>query len=282
MERDGKNDASQVSLLAALSIALRPLATCLLNAGVSYRQLAELCKTAFVLAAIENFGARGRPTNTSRVAAMTGISRKEVRRIREAGLGSASSTGHCAHPPSDVLRAWYTDPEFIDEAGNPRELAYKGPGPTFSSLVRKVGGDIPPGAMRAELRRAQAISETDAGQMRPVKRYFIPATPNARLVEGIRYGMAGLLGTIAYNSDPRAGSRKRLQRVVESRSVSRERLDELQDEIEARLTEFSQEIDDLLTRAEQSAPNSSASTADQMVGAGLYFFVDEDPGREPP
>ena len=75
--------ASQSSILTALLYALRPIARILLRAGVSYREFSEISKQAFVDVATSDFGIRGRPTNISRVAVMTGLTRKEVKRVRE-------------------------------------------------------------------------------------------------------------------------------------------------------------------------------------------------------
>ena len=61
---------------------LQPLARLFLHFGISYREYCELSKTAFVAVAAEDFGVHGRPTNASRIAAMTGLTRKDIGRIR--------------------------------------------------------------------------------------------------------------------------------------------------------------------------------------------------------
>ena len=72
----------QRQILGAILLVLKPLARALLRAGVGYREFSEIAKTAFVETATVDYGLRGRPTNISRVAVMTGLTRKEVRRIR--------------------------------------------------------------------------------------------------------------------------------------------------------------------------------------------------------
>ena len=73
----------QRQILGAFLIALRPMARILLKFGIGFREFSEVMKTAFVDVATRDFGLRGRPTNISRVAVMTGLTRKEVRRLRE-------------------------------------------------------------------------------------------------------------------------------------------------------------------------------------------------------
>ena len=68
----------QRQILNALLVALRPLARALLRAGIGYREFAEISKSAFVDIATKDYGLRGRPTNISRVAVMTGLEAAEV------------------------------------------------------------------------------------------------------------------------------------------------------------------------------------------------------------
>ena len=87
-------DTIQRQILSALLIALRPLARALLRAGIGFREFEEISKTAFVDIATKDFGIRGRPTNISRVAVMTGLTRKEVRRLRDkASAGEETVVG---------------------------------------------------------------------------------------------------------------------------------------------------------------------------------------------
>ncbi|MFQ5549243.1 MAG: DUF6502 family protein, partial [Woeseia sp.] len=68
-------DKIQRQILDALLVAIRPLARALLRVGIGYREFAEISKAAFVDIATKDYGLRGRPTNISRVAVMTGLTR---------------------------------------------------------------------------------------------------------------------------------------------------------------------------------------------------------------
>jgi hypothetical protein len=76
-------DTAKNNVLSALLKALRPIARFLMKSGIGYREFAEISKSAFVDVATSDYGLRGRPTNISRVAVMTGLTRKEVKRLRE-------------------------------------------------------------------------------------------------------------------------------------------------------------------------------------------------------
>jgi len=140
---------------------LQPLARLFLHFGVSYREFCELSKVAFVVVASDDFGVHGRPTNASRIAAMTGLTRKDVGQIRlKIESGDASQTNRQS-PINEVLSAWFSTDEFLDARGQPRRLPLKGESASFESLVRQFAGDIPEGALRKELLRIEAIELVD-------------------------------------------------------------------------------------------------------------------------
>ena len=62
---------------------LLPVVRFLLRNGVTWDEFGELSKGAFVKVARDDYGIEGRPTNNSRVAMLTGLSRREVARVRD-------------------------------------------------------------------------------------------------------------------------------------------------------------------------------------------------------
>ena len=126
-------DSIQRQILGALLLVLRPLARALLKAGVGYREFAEISKTAFVEIATRDYGLRGRPTNISRVAVMTGLTRKEVRRLRDKTESGQETLVVRSTPMSIILHRWYTDEEFLTSKGEPRQLPFEGQSSSFTS-----------------------------------------------------------------------------------------------------------------------------------------------------
>jgi hypothetical protein len=187
MSRAEKGGGEQSRLRAALLGVLRPLAAMLLRFGIGYRDFAEVAKAAFVDAATAEFGVRGRPTNISRVAAMTGLTRKEVRRLR--ATAAAEPAPEPGTVPADVLHRWYTDPRYAGAAGVPRDLPFEGEVPSFAALVRECAGDLPAGAVRAELRRIGALVETPAGDLRATRRDVVPPSALDAMLEGFATGL---------------------------------------------------------------------------------------------
>ena len=136
---------------------LQPLARIFLRFGRGYREFSELSKAAFVAVAAEDYGVHGRPTNVSRIAAMTGLTRKEVSRIRKRIDECKAAVTDRGTPLREVLSAWRLSDEFRGENGEPAILPLTGKRGSFQSLVRQFAGDIPEGAMRKELQRIGAV-----------------------------------------------------------------------------------------------------------------------------
>jgi hypothetical protein len=155
---------------------LRPIARIFLRFGIGYREYCELSKTAFIAVAAEDFGVHGRPTNASRIAAMTGLTRKEVGRIRKKiERGEELSVDHRSST-NEVLAAWQSVDEFCDQQGQPKPLPVSGERGSLEALIRQFAGDIPQGAMRKELQRINAIEMTgDRVRLHPEWRATVEA-----------------------------------------------------------------------------------------------------------
>lgn len=170
-----------------------------MRAGLTYTQFDEVARRAFVAEALQDGDGR-RTTNTSRVAVRTGLSRKEVARVRLAmSQGEILTSTYHIGRPARALQIWHTDPEFLDESGQPLDLAFDDEEPSFTSLVKRVGGDVPAGAVRAELLSAGGMVELGNGRFRVQKRHFIPAAFNEDLIVGFAFIVAPLLETMRHN-----------------------------------------------------------------------------------
>ena len=189
-----RNDTLNGAFLAVL----KPLARLFLRYGRGIREFTELAKTAFVEVASEDYGVGGRPTNASRVAAMTGVTRREVRRLRaKIANGGGSSVEHRT-PVRDVVSAWRTDPEFLDEAGKPAVLPLGGARGSFQVLVKRYSGDIPPGAMRKELERTAGVEAVGDALRLPDAAPGDPTRERALAAE-LLAGPCPLLNAVARN-----------------------------------------------------------------------------------
>lgn len=267
-------DTAQREILQALLVALRPLARALLRAGIGYREFEEISKTAFVDVSTRDYGLRGRPTNISRVAVMTGLTRKEVRRIREKSESGEETLVVRSTPMSLILHRWYTEKEYLAKSGTPRDLPFDGEGATFSTLVRKFGGDIPPGAMRTELKRIKAVEELDDGTLRVLKRNVSDLGVHDRIINGLANQLYAATLTLANNVWREDGDDAWIQRTAATSCVRNSDLPRIRRITAERLSDFIWSIDDLFA-AYETLYDADSEKSEKAVGIGVFYFEED-------
>jgi hypothetical protein len=264
----------QERLLQALARCIRPIASLLLGAGIRYEQFEDVAKRAFVAEALGEPDLRGRTINTSRIAVRTGLSRKEVSRLKQVLDGAvmvSATTDHIVRP-ARVLQLWHSDSRFLEANGNPVDLPFDQESPSFSDLARLVGGDIPAGALRAELLAAGGIQELPNGKLRVEKRFFIPSALDEDLIVGFAMIVAPMLETLKHNlTNPDDAF---IQRVAYSDHLPASEVAALKQLSYTRSAELIQSIDEWISLREIDVQSKLASG--RRVGVGVFYF-DNDP-----
>lgn len=126
--------------LAALLDALAPV---LITLDITPSRLAQMARASFVKASARKaqMKSSGRP-HFARIAALTGLSRSEVKR-----LISSNYKIECSDPDNSpralrVLHGWRNSPTY-SKSGTPKPLKIVGRSPSFQSLCKTYSGDIP-------------------------------------------------------------------------------------------------------------------------------------------
>lgn len=104
---------------------LTPIIRVLSAIGFSYRDFAETAKTVYVEVAMAEDRRRARKTSLSRVALISGITRREAARLRDVVAAEPTTYADPATSISNLVHAWNTDPRY-SEQGSPRELPLEG------------------------------------------------------------------------------------------------------------------------------------------------------------
>lgn len=73
----------QLALVGAVEKILRPMVRVLLTHGLTYTWLTGLLKPIFVEVAMRDFHVPGKAQTDSRITLLTGVHRKDVKRLRE-------------------------------------------------------------------------------------------------------------------------------------------------------------------------------------------------------
>ena len=198
------NDKHLKPLSTTVLRLLRPLVRILLRNGVSYSTFSDFVKWVYVDVAGKEFGIKGRKQSTSRVSVITGLSRKEVTRMRQLPRPDDHVSAEKYNRAARVIAAWRRESDFLDTQGKPASLPIAGPGVTFSELVKRFSGDVPVRATLDELIRVGAVERLEDGRVSLLTRTYIPESSDADKLHILGTDVAHLISTIDHNlrSDP--------------------------------------------------------------------------------
>ncbi len=145
------------ALIAALRRALRPLARLLLDHQLTLPFVVGLFKEVLVEVAARDFAGPDGSATDSRITLLTGVHRKDVRRLRRPA--QPHEPPRAVSLAALVVARWQADERFLDEQGQPRVLPRAGvERPSFESLVDEVSGqDVRPAAVLQELQRLGVV-----------------------------------------------------------------------------------------------------------------------------
>lgn len=262
------------ALLAAYRHLLTPLVRILLRNGISYLEFAEIARQVFVDVAGRDFTLPKRKISLSRIAIMTGLSRKEVARLAREGVQTARVTRDSElSRVGRVLQGWYTDSDFTGPYGVPLDLKFDDvPRRTsFSELVRRYSGDMPARAMLDELLRVGAARiEQDSGLIRVLTRSYIPEKLAAESIRYFAEATHGFIDTLDVNLRKIGPGKGRFERRVLADDGLRESdLAEFDGFIRDRGQQFLVEVDDWISM--RPKPQAGDTRVDTAVG--IYHYI---------
>ena len=131
-------------VVQAIRGILRPLVRFMLSQGLTYTILTDLLKSIYVEVALNEFKLEKKRQTDSRVSLLTGVHRKDVKRLSEMLEADAP-------PPENVtlgaqlVAKWVGQPPYVDQKGRPISLARSakaGGEKSFEALVASVSKDI--------------------------------------------------------------------------------------------------------------------------------------------
>jgi hypothetical protein len=271
------NESIIKPLSAAVLRLFRPLVRILLINGVSYRTFADFAKWVYVDVATKEFGIKGRKQSTSRVSVITGLSRKEVKRVRELPRPDDSASVERYNRAARVIAAWRRESDFLDAEGNPTPLPLEGPGATFSELVKRFSGDMPSRAVLDELIRVGAVGRLEDDRVCLLVRAYVPESSEADKLHILGTDVGHLISTIDHNlrADP---SGLLFQRKVSYDNLPDEVLPEFLELSSIRAQALLEKFDKWLAQRDRDVTLSVKGTGRNRAGLGIYYF--EEPYTE--
>ena len=265
----------QQALSGAILKLLRPLVRLLLRNGVPFAGFAEMAKQVYVEVARDNFNLPEKKQTISRVATITGLTRKEVQRINTLDSNPDTEFIERHHRAARVVSGWVRDSAYLDNVGNPRLLAFSDEPSSFCDLVKTFSGDIPPHAILDELLRVGVVERIEDGRVRLLSRAYIPKTGDAEKLGILGTDVAGLIATIEHNIQS-AGQDPFFQRKVFYDNMPVEASTELRALLEIQGQQFMEVMDRWMSEHDRDVNPNVTGTGRKASGVGLYYFEDNN------
>jgi hypothetical protein len=188
----------QDTLNASVRRLLQPLVRILLRNGVAYGTLAGIIRQVYVDVAFRDFAPQGKKQTVSRVSALTGLTRKEVKRLLEADPHAASDGQARYSRAVRVISGWLHDARFHGASGKPAILPMDGGENSFALLVKEYSGDIPTRAMLTMLEEGGTVA-VSRDRVRLVRHAYVPGGDAIEKIRILGSDVYELISTIDHN-----------------------------------------------------------------------------------
>ncbi len=268
--RSEKPDPIRKATISALTHVIDHLVELMFDTGVTVQEFNHLLRNRAVQVAAGRVSRESGRCSKSRVAIMTGLPRSEVTRILGL-IHSESEISYRQHPARRVLAAWYDNPSFLTDSGEPAVLPIFGKRRSFEHLVAMHGAGIPVRAMLDELTQINAVERLADQKVTAISRVPISTglTPNALAAVGERCG--DLLRTLTKNV------RRHLPALFEATALAPDADPEMVPILRRELAEqgasFINGAHSLLKRSRSKRGGTSTiSTAKCRLGVTVYYF----------
>jgi Family of unknown function (DUF6502) len=262
-------------VLASLLTLLRPLVRFLLARGISFDSFVEVSKRAFIGVAEKDFGIPGKRQTDSRISVLTGLTRKEVARIRDQAEPLSVVADQQFNRAARVVSGWVRDFAPGKKAkAKEMTLAFDGTERSFTELVRRYSGDMPVQSVLDELIRAGTVTRQADGAVRLLNRTYLAAKDEVGKVALLGSDTRDLIATISHNLDAPA-SETYFQRKTSYNNLPARALNQIREALREDGQAFLERYDRAL--AEQDRDMNSAVRGDGRKRAviGLYYYEED-------
>ena len=265
----------KTKLSRALVAMLRPLIRLCLRHEVTNAELAELVRLTYVEVAYDSYNIPNVEMTLSRAAVLTGMSRKEIARLKELAENNDALAKQRPNKAQQVVHGWLNDEEFTDNNSLPLTLPIKNKKDgveycSFMALVKRHGGDVTFGAILDELNHIGVTEQPDENTVALVNYAYVPYKDDIDQVRVVATSVSDLFDTGLHNIESDAGDKRFQRQVIYSH------IDEtLVDEIQQTASEKGQELLEFLSKQMAQAKKKSASIKNgkpKRIGLGMYYF----------
>jgi Family of unknown function (DUF6502) len=267
-------------LLESLRRILRPLVRLLISRSLTFQWAANVLRGVYVDVALREFPVDGKRQTDSRITLLTGVHRKDVKRLRSPARAGGVPP-RAASLGTQLIARWTALPEYLDAQGAPRplaRLATAGDEHSFESLVRSINTDIRPRVVLDEWLRLGLVRVDERDRVCLDVQAFIPSEGSDEMAYFFGRNLHDHVAAAVHNmlGEPEPF----LDRSVNYNNLSRASLTELTELGRRRAMEVLQDVNARALQLQQR--DAGAPEASLRFNLGIYLFnEDQAPADEP-
>jgi len=252
-------------LLAVVRKAMRPIVRLLLKYQVTYPVLMPVIKQLYVEIADQEFPIEGKKQTESRLSLLTGIHRKEIKRLRQ--LSSDDDQAPTSISLGGQMVAFWISTPGYQKKGVPLPLPKQSTSPSdisFETLVETVGHqDIRPRAVLDEWLRLGVVRLNSDDKVELCQEAFIPTAGQDEKLFYWGRNIADHITTASHNLD--TDNPPLLERSVYYTHLSDSAVDELHEFYREQSMLLLKQVNEKARQLKQTSPGN------QRMNAGVYF-----------
>ena len=263
------------AIFKALECALKPLVRLMLARGITYIQLTEWLKHIFVETAVREFTLPDKAINDSRISVITGVHRKDVKRLREIMLINPILVEPTnVNLGSKIVSTWLSNPLYMHD-GKPKAIARlkkDGGNVSFEALAEAVTKDVRARAALDELERVGAVNIDENDRVTLITDAFIPAKGEDEKAYYMGLGVGDHTAAAVHNllnCQPPS-----FDRVVHYKGLSSESIQDIEQLSRAQGSQLLQEINKKAEKLPSIADTSDIKS--KRFTLGVYFYSEDE------
>jgi hypothetical protein len=265
----------QKALFKAIQKILRPLVSLLLRQGVTYTVFIDLLKSTYVEVADQEFTLKGKKQTDSRISVLTGVHRKEVKRIREQEVSLTEIKERKASLSAQLMATWLGHPDYLDGQGRPKPLprASEEEELSFDTMVRNVTRDVHPRSLLDEWLHQGVVQLNEQGLVCLQESGYVPAEDFEEKLFFAGKNIGDHLHVVTHNL---AGERApMLDRAVYYEALTEESVRTLESHAKQAAVALLTEVNQMASRLQRQ--DEDHEQARHAMHFGTYFYCCEQP-----
>ena len=270
------------TLLKPLSRLLRPLVRLLIRSGVTFPVAADLLRGLYVEVAVHDLLTDPKARTDSRISLLTGVHRKEIRRLREQPP-EAEAVPEVVTLGSQIIARWLGTAPYADADGRPRPLPRTGRTAgeaSFESLVESVTKDVGARSVLDDWIGQQIVFLDEDGRVTLNRAAFIPRPGGEEQLFYFARNLHDHIAAAAANVST-AGPAPFLDRSMHYDRLRPETVAQLEVTAREAAQQLLTDINRVALPMAEADDEAVKSGGDRMptrrINLGVYVYVEDDP-----